>query len=355
MRVEATAGRPGRPRPPHGGEPVHAVPAGARRRSARRRPCWATLCAAYGTPLSRLIAEVESDAAAAELLRGRRPAGVARQDHRLPVRRSVSPPHPGCAPTSSKACSASVRTSSTTVQPVAGLSTTCGCWKAPWRSPSTEASLHPECRRPPAVPALGDVRIPLPGPGSGALPDCGVDAVTGLSILLATEADFTARVPHLAALLVDAVDGGASSASPPCSPRRTPKRGGTPAPPTSLAGTFLVWPAAESDGVPVGTVSLVLSPWPNGRHRADLVKLMVHSKARDRGIASRLLSHAEDQSLAHGRTLLILDTETGSPADVLYRSAGWTAFGIVPDFAQDAHGALRDCTFFYKQLAGAED
>jgi GNAT superfamily N-acetyltransferase len=178
--------------------------------------------------------------------------------------------------------------------------------------------------------------------------------VTGLSILPVTEADFTARVPHLAALLVDAVDGGASLGfAAPLAPADAEAWWHTRADGVA-AGTFLVW-IAESDGVPVGTVSLVLSPWPNGRHRADLVKLMVHSKARDRGIASRLLSHAEDQSLAHGRTLLILDTETGSPADVLYRSAGWTAFGIVPDFAQDAHGALRDCTFFYKQLAGAED
>lgn len=52
------------------------------------------LCAAYGTPLSRLIAEVESDAAAAELLRAD-DQPVWRDKTTGFVRRSVSPPHPG--------------------------------------------------------------------------------------------------------------------------------------------------------------------------------------------------------------------------------------------------------------------
>lgn len=178
--------------------------------------------------------------------------------------------------------------------------------------------------------------------------------MTGLSIVPVTDADFAVRVPHLAALLVDAVDGGASLGfAAPFAPADAEAWWHTRAADVA-AGTLLVW-LAELDGVPVGTVSLALCPWPNGSHRADLVKLMVHSKARDRGVASRLLGHAEDQALAHGRTLLILDTETGSAADVLYRSAGWTAFGIVPDFAQDAHGTLRDCTFFHKHLVAAGD
>ena len=46
----------------------------------------------------------------------------------------------------------------------------------------------------------------------------------------------------------------------------------------------------------------------------------------------------------------VLDTETGSAADHLYRSAGWTRYGIVPGYASDPAGALRDCSFYYKRL-----
>ena len=50
-------------------------------------------------------------------------------------------------------------------------------------------------------------------------------------------------------------------------------------------------------------------------------------------------------------TLLLLDTVADSVADRLYRAAGWTCFGRVPDYATDPDGTLRDCTFFYKQIA----
>ena len=162
--------------------------------------------------------------------------------------------------------------------------------------------------------------------------------------------DFAAALPGLADLLVDAVDDGASVGFlAPVSAQAASAWWQTQR--TAVAdGSLLVWVAEGSDGI-CGTVSLALEAKANSRHRAALIKLMVHRRARGRGLARQLLRAAEDAALDAGRTLLILDTETDSDADHLYRATGWTCFGIVPNYAADPGGTLRDCSFFYKQLS----
>ncbi|WP_435282686.1 GNAT family N-acetyltransferase [Streptomyces koelreuteriae] len=119
------------------------------------------------------------------------------------------------------------------------------------------------------------------------------------------------------------------------------------------AGRLVVWAAYDGDRVQ-GTVSLAFPGKANSRHRAELVKLMVDPDARGRGLGRRLLATAEDAAAAAGVTLLHLDTETGSPAERLYRSAGWTAIGAIPDYAANPDGVLRPTTIYYKHLpAGA--
>ncbi|MGX1315949.1 GNAT superfamily N-acetyltransferase [Streptomyces calvus] len=116
------------------------------------------------------------------------------------------------------------------------------------------------------------------------------------------------------------------------------------------AGRLAVWAAYEEPGRVLGTVSLALQDKPNSAHRAELVKLMVHRAARGRGLGRGLLAVAEEQAAARGITLLHLDTETGSPAEHLYRSSGWTPAGTVPDYAADPAGVLRPTTIYYKRL-----
>ncbi|MFC9126411.1 GNAT family N-acetyltransferase [Streptomyces sp. NPDC057099] len=119
------------------------------------------------------------------------------------------------------------------------------------------------------------------------------------------------------------------------------------------AGRLVVWAAYDGDRVQ-GTVSLAFPGKANSRHRAELVKLMVDPDARGRGLGRRLLATAEDAAAAAGVTLLHLDTETGSPAERLYRSAGWTAIGAIPDYAASPDGVLRPTTIYYKRIpAGA--
>ncbi|MFF8393291.1 GNAT family N-acetyltransferase [Streptomyces sp. NPDC016172] len=115
------------------------------------------------------------------------------------------------------------------------------------------------------------------------------------------------------------------------------------------AGRLVVWAAYDGDRV-LGTVSLAFPDKGNSRHRAELVKLMVHPDARGRGLGRRLLATAEDAAAAAGVTLLHLDTETGSPAEHLYRSAGWTPVGAIPDYAADPGGVLRPTTIYYKHV-----
>jgi GNAT superfamily N-acetyltransferase len=101
----------------------------------------------------------------------------------------------------------------------------------------------------------------------------------------------------------------------------------------------------------VGTVQLVPATPPNQRHRADVVKLMVHPKARRRGIARALMTAIEDVARTEGRTLLTLDTRTGDSGEPLYRSLGYLMVGVIPRYSRAADSPeLEAASFLYKEL-----
>jgi GNAT superfamily N-acetyltransferase len=118
-------------------------------------------------------------------------------------------------------------------------------------------------------------------------------------------------------------------------------------------GGLAVWVAC-AEGRIVGTVSLAFPDKPNSLHRAEVVKLMVHREGRGQGLGRALLATAEHAAADAGVTLLNLDTETDSPAESLYRSAGWTRAGVIPDYARTPSGVLRPTTIFYKYVAVGE-
>lgn len=107
---------------------------------------------------------------------------------------------------------------------------------------------------------------------------------------------------------------------------------------------------ARREGRIVGTVQLLLDMPANGRHRAEIAKMLVHPGARRQGLARALMEAAEALARRHERTLLLLDTVTGSPAEQLYRSLGFHVAGVVPDYARSTQGALEPTTLMYKQL-----
>jgi GNAT superfamily N-acetyltransferase len=105
------------------------------------------------------------------------------------------------------------------------------------------------------------------------------------------------------------------------------------------------------DGVLLGTVQLVLAQQPNGLHRAEISKMLVHRHARRAGLGRALLEAAETEARQQGRRLLLLDTARDSEGQKLYRACGWSEFGRVDDYALTVHGQPETAVFFTKVLS----
>jgi ribosomal protein S18 acetylase RimI-like enzyme len=115
-------------------------------------------------------------------------------------------------------------------------------------------------------------------------------------------------------------------------------------------GGRLLWIALSPDAGVAGTVQLDLEKRANGNHRAELVKLMVHTSARRRGIARALMQAAEAEARRRGRRTLFLDTRLGDPSERLYRALGWQFVGSIPEYARSASGALDANAIYYRLL-----
>jgi ribosomal protein S18 acetylase RimI-like enzyme len=115
-------------------------------------------------------------------------------------------------------------------------------------------------------------------------------------------------------------------------------------------GSRRLWVAREANGAIIGTVQLDLETRPNGSHRAEVMKLMVLSLHRRRGIGRALMQAAEEEARRLGRTTLVLDTREGDPSERLYRSRGWVRAGVIPRYARSAGNALDATAIYYKLL-----
>jgi ribosomal protein S18 acetylase RimI-like enzyme len=101
----------------------------------------------------------------------------------------------------------------------------------------------------------------------------------------------------------------------------------------------------------VGSVQLVLALQPNGPHRAELQKLLVHSSQRRKGVGKRLVHEIEHQASSAGRWLVVLDSERETVAEAhFYESVGYQRCGIIPNFALSSRGDYSDTVLFYKDL-----
>jgi GNAT superfamily N-acetyltransferase len=166
--------------------------------------------------------------------------------------------------------------------------------------------------------------------------------------LAAAEAE--ARLDELADILVDVVAHGASVHFM-AGFRHDQARAFWRAQLAALAAGQKLLLVGEKDGRLVATVVLTFAQEPNAPFKAEIGKMLVHSSLWRQGVGRRLLAAAESAALAAGCTLLMLDTETGSPGERLYRACGWTQVGIVPGHSFKTDGRLADATIFYKHLA----
>lgn len=157
------------------------------------------------------------------------------------------------------------------------------------------------------------------------------------------------RIAELGAILVDAVAHGASvNFMAGLSEREACQFWSGQLPGLRLSNKRLF--VADDHERLMGTVMLTFAHQPNAPHRAEIGKMLVHSSARRLGIGQRLLQTAEDSARNAGRTLLLLDTESGSAGDHLYRRCGWREAGRVPNHSYRPDGTLAEATIFYKVL-----
>ena len=160
-------------------------------------------------------------------------------------------------------------------------------------------------------------------------------------------------VPHrpaLAALLQDAVDGGASIGFlPPLEAAEVAAYWATVID-ALREGSRMLLVAREPVAGVVGTLQLELATRANARHRAEVAKLMVQRTARRHGVGRALMLAAEAEARRLGRTTLVLDTREGDPSERLYRSLGWQLAGVIPRYARSADGALDTTAVYYKLL-----
>jgi GNAT superfamily N-acetyltransferase len=107
---------------------------------------------------------------------------------------------------------------------------------------------------------------------------------------------------------------------------------------------------AERDGRIVGTAQLELATKINGRHRAEVNKVLVDPACQRQGIGRRLMDALDEVARREGRTLLHLDTREGDGSNDLYLRAGYTEAGRIPQWARSAAGSLEGTVFYFKVL-----
>ena len=158
-----------------------------------------------------------------------------------------------------------------------------------------------------------------------------------------------AEVAGLSHVLIDCVEGGSSvSFMHPLTPERADAFWRKVAADVAAGARALL--VAEDDAGICGTVQLVLDTPENQPHRAELVKMLVHRRARRRGLGEALMRAAESMALECGRTLLVLDAVTGDAGERLYTRLGWTRVGVIPRYALMPDGEYCATTFFYRDL-----
>lgn len=156
------------------------------------------------------------------------------------------------------------------------------------------------------------------------------------------------QIDQLASVLIDCVEGGASVSFMRPLSREAAAAFWTQVAQGAARGERALLVAEDDKGI-CGTVQLVLAQPENQPHRADVAKMLVHRRARNRGIAALLLAQAEAVARDCGKTLLTLDTASDA-AERLYRRMGWQRVGAVPDYALLPDGGFCDAVFYYRRI-----
>jgi len=157
-----------------------------------------------------------------------------------------------------------------------------------------------------------------------------------------------AQLEALAEVLRDCVAGGASVSFMHPLPRERALAFWREVADEAAAGRRVLFVAEDEAGI-CGTVQVLLDMPENQPHRGDVLKMLVHRRARRRGLGAALMEAAEQAARAAGKTLLVLDTASAD-AERLYERLGWQSAGVVPDYALLPQGGYCDTRFYYRRL-----
>ena len=161
----------------------------------------------------------------------------------------------------------------------------------------------------------------------------------------------TRRRDELVTLLQDAVNGGASVSF--LAPLTTDVAAAYWDKVAAEVGTGerLVLVAWQPDADAVfGCAHLVFQPQPNAAHRAEVQKVLVHSKHRRQGIGTALMQAIEREARRARRTLLVLDTARDGGAESMYERCGYVRVGLIPHYAIGTYGDFVDTVIYYRVL-----
>ncbi len=158
-----------------------------------------------------------------------------------------------------------------------------------------------------------------------------------------------AQLNQLADVLIDCVEGGASvSFMLPFTRARALAFWQRVAEDVAAGKRALI--IAEDERGLCGTVQLIFDLPENQPHRADLAKMLVHRRARRKGLGAALMKAAEAAARECGKTLLVLDAVTDGDAARLYEKLGWVRVGDVPNYALFPNGGFCSTTYYYRNL-----
>lgn len=170
-----------------------------------------------------------------------------------------------------------------------------------------------------------------------------------MKIVLINAATLPIYRDELARLLTDAVTHGASVGYDTLIPHEDAESYFHSLRPALAKGELLLWIARDERGV-VGTVQLELCQKPNGRNRAEVVKLLVHSRARRNGVGQALMKSLEHAALQQQRGLLYRIRRPVRRQKRFIAASGYRCLGELPDYAAGPDGHYHPTVIYYKRL-----
>ena len=164
-------------------------------------------------------------------------------------------------------------------------------------------------------------------------------------------AELGALAPTLADLLKDSVDRGASLGFLAPLAHQVGREYWLSLHDELTAGSRVLM-GASKDARLIGAAQLAFPAWQNARHRAEIQKVFVASAARGLGIGRALMQALHAAARQSGRSLLILGTRHGGPAERFYKRLGYREVGVIPGYTLGASGEPHDNLMLYRKLDG---